>query len=512
MGNGKKDQVRRAALGVASAALCFSLSSVRPELGAAGPTCGDIATLRIPGITVTTADDVPAGAPLPGLRSTSATAICRVAALATPTTDSRIAIELWVPTADAWNGKLLGTANGGFSGAIPYAAMAAGVGRGYATVGTDTGHTGDQMEFGDGHPEKIADWAYRSVHVMTDFAKLALRDYRGRFPEHAYFEGCSTGGQQALSEAQRFPRDYDGIVAGDPGHNRVRLILGFLWSWNAVHGEDGSLILPPAKLPVLTRAAIAACDANDGLKDGLIGDARACRFDPSALLCPGADDGSCLTAAQVDAVKKVYEGARNTRTGEQIFQGWARGSEQGWGSYIVNPREPVRIDFFRYFAFHDPHWNARTFDWDRDVAFVDDQVPFLSATSRDLSAFRQNRGKLIMYTGWADPVVPPQDTVDYYEGVVKAMGGLQATQQFFRFFPVPAMGHCMGGPGPNSFDALGALERWSERGVAPEQLLASHSANGIVDQTRPVCAFPKVARYRGTGDIRAAANFSCVPN
>ncbi len=437
-------------------------------------------------------------------------AFCRLAAVATPTSDSRIGIEVWIPAGEAWNGKLLGTANGGFSGAIAFAAMAAGLTRGYATVGTDTGHSGDELEFGRGHPEKIVDWAYRSVHVMTELAKLVVRDYRGRFPDRSYFEGCSTGGQQALSEAQRFPRDYDGIIAGDPGHNRTRLILGFLWSWIAVHTSDGRPVLPPATLSLLTKAAIAACDASDGLKDGLVDDPRSCRFDPSSLTCRGAQSESCLTEGQVVAVKKVYDGARNPRTGEQIFPGWARGSEQGWGTYILNPSEPMRIGFFRYFTFHDPKWDWRTFDWDRDVAFVDEQVPFLSATSRDLRAFKSNRGKLIMYTGWADPVVPPQDTVTYYEDVVKAMGGSRETQTFFRFFPVPGMGHCTGGPGPSSFDALSALERWSEHDVAPEQLIASHSSNGAVDRTRPLCAYPKVARYRGTGSVDAAASFACV--
>jgi feruloyl esterase len=346
---------------------------------------------------------------------------------------------------------------------------------------------------------------------MTDVAKLAIRSARGRFPGHAYFEGCSTGGQQALSEAQRFPRDYDGIVAGDPGHNRVRLILGFLWSWIALHGDDGRPILPAAKLPLLTRAAVAACDADDGVRDGLIGDPAACAFRPAAMVCTGAASDSCLTTTEAAAVQKVYDGARNSRTGERLFPGWARGSEQGWGTYLLNPAEPMRIGFFRDFTFHDPAWDWRTFDWDRDVTFVDEAVPALSATSRDLSAFRASGGKLIMYTGLADPVTPPQDTISYYEDVVRAMGGLAGTQRFFRFFPAPGMGHCSGGAGPSSFDALGALETWVERGVAPETIVASHAAGGAVDRTRPLCAFPKQARYTGAGSIDAAASFVCAP-
>ena len=474
--------------------------------------CASLSSLAIPDVTISSAADVAAGpfsAPGSG-RPMTVPVFCRVAAVAAPTADSHINIEVWIPPAPAWNGKLLGTANGGFSGAIGYAAMAAGLAKGYATVGTDTGHVGDQMDFGRGHPEKIIDWGYRSIHVMTDVAKLVVRSAHGHFPERAYFEGCSTGGQQALSEAQRFPRDYDGIVAGDPGHNRLRLILGFLWGWIALHGDDGRPIVPAAKLSIITKTAVEACDAKDGLRDGIIGDPSTCAFKASALACGSAAGDTCLTPPEVTAVQKVYDGARNPRSHEQIFPGWARGSEQGWGTYLLNPQEPMRSGFFRDFAFHDPAWDRRTFDWDRDVAFVDSAVPALSATSRDLSAFRASGGKLIMYTGLADPVVPPQDTVNYYEAVVREMGGLTGTQKFFRFFPVPGMGHCSGGAGPSTFDALGALDAWVERGVAPESIVASHATGGAVDRTRPLCAYPKQARYNGTGSIDAAASFTCA--
>ncbi len=485
-------------------------SAIRSVPLAVDRACSDLAALTIPDTSITSAAPVPAGAfTLPGSsRSITVPAFCRVTAVAAPSSDSHIAIDVWIP--DAWNGKLLGTANGGFAGAIGYPAMAAGLARGYAVVGTDTGHVGDQLEFAEGHPEKVVDWAYRSIHVMTDVAKLVVRAARGQLPQHAYFEGCSTGGQQALSEAQRYPGDYDGIVAGDPGHNRVRLILGFLWSWIATHDDDGRPILPAAKLPAIAKAAVAACDADDGVKDGVIGDPRTCRFEPRTLACAGAETDACLTPAQVAAVEKVYAGPKNPRTGEQIFPGWVRGSEQGWGTYIINPREPARVGFFRALAFHDPHWDWRTFDWDRDAAFVDTQVPYLSATSRDLRAFQARGGRLVMYTGWADPVVPPQDTVAYYDDVVKASGGLARTQSFFRFFPVPGMAHCGGGAGTSTFDALGALEQWVEQGAAPQQLIGRRTSNGVVDRARPICAYPKVAHYRGTGSTDAAETFACV--
>jgi feruloyl esterase len=388
--------------------------------------------------------------------------------------------------------------------------MASAIARGYATAGTDTGHTGDQMEFGRGHPEKIIDWAYRAVHVAAELGKLVMRNHYGRFPDRAYFSGCSTGGQQALSEAQRFPQDYDGVVAGDPGNNRVALILGFLWSWTATHADDGSLILPNSKLPAIAKAAVDACDAGDGLKDGLISDPLQCRFDPASLLCRGAETDSCLTEPQAGAVKKVYDGAKNRRTGKQIFAGWARGSEQGWPQYITSPREPVRVGLFRYFVYDDPNWHWRTFDWDRDVDFVQTQAAVMNATSVDYRAFRARGGKVLMYTGMADPVVPPGDVISYYDAVTRASGGPSETQKSFRFFPVPGMGHCGGGVGANTFDALGALEAWVERGVAPDRIVASHATDGKIDRTRPLCPYPQIGKYDGKGSIDEEKSFKCV--
>jgi len=486
-------------------------ASVPVQSGA--PTCAQLISLTLPDTTISSAEDVAAGplTPSSGGRGVDVPRFCRLSAIAAPTSDSRIAIEIWMPTPDKWNDKLLGTDNGGFSGAIGYAAMASAVSRGYAAAGTDTGHSGDQMEFGRAHPEKIVDWAYRAIHLTAEVAKLVVRDHYGRFPEHSYFSGCSTGGQQALSEVQRYPHDYDGVVAGDPGNNRLRLIFGFLWSWIATHTSDGAPLLTPAKLALLTKSAVAACDAHDGLRDGIIGDPRECHFDPAVLQCSDAtDNDSCLTAPQVAAVKKVYDGAHNEKTGELLFRGWARGSEQGWPPYITAPREPVRIGLFRDFVFHDPGWDWRTFDWDKDVAYVEAQVPYLSAVSHDLRAFNARGGKIVMYTGLADPVVPPEDTIDYYEAVARASGGMRATQKFFRFFPVPGMAHCGGGVGPNTFDALGALEQWVEHGSAPARIVASHSTAGRVDLTRPLCPYPLVARYTGSGSTDDAANFSCV--
>jgi feruloyl esterase len=506
------------ALTMAAIPAWFEAMAVR---AAGGTACDNLAALTIPNVSIRSAAPVPAGPfTTPGTRQElTLPAFCRVEGVARPTSDSEIKFEVWIPPADAWNGKLEGVGNGGYSGAIGYAAMAAGLRRGYATASTDTGHAGDDMKFGQGHPEKIIDWAHRSVHVMTEAAKLIVRNHTGRFAERSYFMGCSSGGHQALSEAQRYPDDYDGIVAGDPAHNRIRQTFGFLYSWIATHDKAGAPILSPAKLALLTKSAVEACDNLDGLKDGIIDDPRRCHFDPAKLLCKTGDSpaAECLTQPQVETVRKMYDGAKNPRTGETIFAGWPRGSEsfgegaiQSWRQYVLDPQEPMRLGFFRYFLFHDPNWDYRTIDWERDLAYAEQKLPFMSAVERDLTPFKKRGGKLLMYTGWADPVVPPLDTVAYYDAVAKTMGGLEKTREFYRFFLAPGMGHCSGGPGPNQFDALTALENWVEKGVAPDKLVASHSTNGKVDRTRPLCLYPQVARWKGTGSIDEAANFACV--
>jgi len=482
--------------------------------------CADLAALTIPTVAIRSATMVEAGAFTPPGAQAPLTlpAFCRVEATARPTSDSDIAIEVWLPLAAAWNGKFQGVGNGGYQGSISYGAMATALRRGYATASTDTGHTGDDMKFGEGHPEKVIDYGYRAVHVMTETAKLIVRNAMGRFADKSYFVGCSAGGHQAMSEAQRFPADYDGIVAGHPAHNRIRQPFGFLWSWMATHDAAGSPLLTQAKLQMVTRAVVEACDAIDGLKDGLVGDPRTCHFDPATLACrQGADESTCLTATQVEAIDKVYAGARNPRTGEQIYTGWPRGSEafgsapnQGWGQYLIDPREPSRVGLFRTFLFADPNWDMRTLDYDRDLAYAEQALAHLHAVSRDLSVFKARGNKLIMYTGWIDPIVPPQDTAAYYESVAKTMGGYDRTRSFFRLFTAPGMGHCGGGPGPNQFDALAALERWVEQGVAPASLVATHSTNGAIDRSRPLCPYPQVARYKGTGSIDEAVNFACV--
>ena len=505
---------------------------------ASAANCSDLVKLS-PDVTITSGTGIPAGQFIPPGSSNSVETpeFCRVVAVAKPTSDSIINFEVWIPSGQGWNHNFLGVGNGGYNGAIQYARLADGLKRGFATASTDTGHTGEDLSFAVGHPQKIIDWDYRAIHLMTESAKLIIREYTGDLPKHSYFMGCSTGGHQALSEVQRFPADYDGVVAGNPGNNRVHLNVGFLWAFAATHDPEGHAILPTSKLPLLNRSALAACDAADGIRDGIISDPQGCRFDPGALLCKGEENDQCLTAEQVVAVKKVYEGPRNRRTGEQIIAGYSPGSESptgdewagGWKTYITDRKEPMRLDFWKYWVFGNPNWDWRTFDYDRDVAYADEKLAAVNAVSADLRAFKERGGKLLMYSGWADPVGPPMDAVNYYKRVEAAMGGRQATDSFVRLFMVPGMAHCGGGPGPNFFggygpsrptsseikvdpehDVLSAVVQWMEKGSAPDFIIASHLNNGHIDRSRPICPYPKSAQWIGKGSSDDARNFSCI--
>ena len=444
---------------------------------AAGTPCDKLIEMTIPNVVIRSAAMAQSA---PG--ATSLPAFCRIQAVARPVPDSEIEFEVWIPDASTWNGKLQGVGNGGYLGAVSYNAMAQAIKNGYAAASHNTGHTGDGLKFGQGHPEKVIDYAYRAVHVMTENAKLLVRTQTGRFADKSYFVGCSAGGHQALSEAQRYPEDYDGIVAGAPASNRIRQTFGFLWSWRALHRDDGSLIVSMAKLAQVTKAVMESCDATDGLKDGLIEDPRR---------CAPPDLSKILNSEESESVRNVWAGAKG------VFTGWPMGSEnpggEGWGQYLVNPAEPMRVDVLRYFLFHDPNWDWRTVNFDLDLEYANQKLGFLNAVDPNLELFRRRGGKLLMYAGWADPVVPPQDTAAYFEKVNKTMGD---TRDFARLFMAPGMGHCSGGVGPNQFDAVTALDQWVTKGNAPAKLIASRA-----NRTRPLCPYPQVARYKGTGSI-----------
>lgn len=494
------------------------LAALALASGAQAASCEELRAMTLKDVKIVAAARVSAGPfRAQGLpEPVDLPAFCRVEGVATPTPQSEIRFEVWIP-AEGWSGRFQGVGVGGYQGAISYDAMVVALKRGYAVAGTDMGHQGDDLRFAQGKPEKMIDWGWRAQHVTAEVGKLIVRNQAGRFPAFSYFVGCSSGGHQGLSEAQRFPGDYDGVLVGDPGYDRVRQTAAYLWSWKALHDEAGKPLFNQAKLQFVTRSAVALCDPQDGVTDGVINEPRACRFDPASLLCKAAETDSCLTAAQVAGLKAVYAGARNPRTGEQIFPGWSIGSEgfgagagQGWGAYLVNPAQPMRSEVYKYILFHDPNWDWRTFDFDKDVAYADATIPDLAAVETNLAPFRARGGKLLMYTGWADPVAAPEDVAKYYEEATAANGGLAKTREFFRFFMAPGMGHCGGGPGPNSFDALTALEQWVELGKAPETLIASRPLDGGGQRTRPLCLYPLSARWTGRGSTDDAANFTCA--
>lgn len=454
-------------------------------------------------------------------------AFCRIEAVATPTSQSEIHFELWVPEGEAWNGKLVTTGNGGYSPALSYGDMAYAMRQGYAVMGGDTGHQTEDMLWGVTYPERIVDWGSRSIHAITVAGKALLEAKRGQAAQRAYYLGCSTGGHQGFAEAQRYPEDFDGIIAGAPGNNRTALNIEFMWRFRANRPQNDNLTqyLTPQKLRLITERAVAACDALDGVTDGVINDPRACtsaHFDVTSLQCTGAEAPDCLTADQVRAAQLIYQGPRNPRTGEQLYPGWPVGSEAGWSSYM-GVGEPVRADFWRYWVFEDPHWNWWTFDFDRDVSYARAKIsPLVDQTSTDLSAFKAAGGKLLVYHGWSDPVVSAFDSINYYEGVRTAQGSQEEVDAFYRLFLVPGMGHCSGGSGATTLrgdgtavpvapqrDLLAAMDRWVETGQAPDDFIASRVAGGQVTLTRPLCAYPKQAVYDGQGDPNDAASFRC---
>jgi feruloyl esterase len=415
--------------------------------------------------------------------------------------------------ASAWNGKFLGVGNGGWAGQVNYGGLIESLKGGFATASTNTGHEGkgDDASFALGHPEKLIDLGYRSVHEMTVQAKAIVAAYYGTAARFSYWNGCSTGGKQGLTEAQRFPRDYNGIAEGNPASFWTHLMFACMWPAKATLVDPASYI-PPSKYPLIHDAALKACDALDGVVDGIINDPRLCHFDPKVLECKDSDAPTCLTPPQVEAARKIYAGPTNPRSREQIFPGLEPGSELGWRNQAGGP-EPMTIpmSFFRYVLFKNPQWDFRNLNFDRDVALADKTAgKILNATDPNLRAFQASGGKLLMYHGWADNLIAPRESVNYYQNVLSAMGGLKETEGFARLFMMPGVGHCGGGSGPDDFDKIGVLEQWVEHGSAPDTIIATHRTNGVVDMTRPLCPFPQVAQWKGSGNTNDAANFVCV--
>ncbi len=509
-----------------------------PVVASAAQTCDSLSSLKLPETTIGAATLVPAGpfvanpaVPAGGRGGPPLTvpAFCRVQLTVAPA----INVEVWLP-ASGWNGKFQGVGGGGYAGIIAYPALANALRAGYATASTDTGHRGNNPQFALGHPEFVIDFGYRAIHEMTIKGKQITQAFYGTAPRESYFVGCSTGGRQGLAEAQRYPEDYDGIVAGAPAANWTNLNVSGVWLALATLKDEESYI-PASKLSAINDAAVAACDLGDGLKDGLVADPRSCKFDPPVMTCKVGDAPNCLTAKQAEALQKIYDGVRYPG-GKPIFPGRMPGVERGWVNFTTGPAPggsagyTIATGYMKYFVFADPQWDYRTWDFARDMATVDaDQKnrSVMDTWNPDLKRFRDRGGKLILYHGWGDDAISPLNTINYFKMVVdKTTGGPKAadalgtedarfnkaadkTGEFMRLFMVPGMNHCGGGPGPNTFDAVTALANWVEKKQAPNTLLGSHMTNGTADLTRPLCPYPMTAKYSGSGSVTDAASFSC---
>jgi feruloyl esterase len=535
--------------------------------------CTNLQSLQLMHTTITSAQDNTTGVFVvpntnPPTTLSGLPAFCRVTATLTPTSDSAIKIEIWLPET-TWNGRFLGTGGGGFQGVITYNELSIGIRAGFATTNSDlgTGSSGCNplfcgsngnmgnplaIAFGDpaapstglfGHPERIKDFGYRAIHLMTVRGKEIANAFYQHDSRKAYFAGCSTGGQNALMEAQRFPADYDGILAGAAAFNRTHLHMAGLASWQNIHATPGRFI-QPGQMTLINNAVLAQCTGQDGgvKSDRFLTDPRDCRFDPKVLQCTGSNiPPACLTAEQVTTMTNYYAGAIDPVTRQVINPGSERGNETddvfSLGlAFQERLPEPAFDGLFYWvfgpgFGYPASAHNFANFDFHNDVDRVDDQLAAtLNADSADLSEFNRRGNKLIMYHGWADPLIPSQSSINYFNALVAHHGddedgmqqanfaadadnALARTQQYARLYMVPGMFHCSGGPGPNVFDALTPLVTWVEGGVAPDTITATKfvaDTPPAVAMTRPLCVYPKVAKYNGSGNTNIAANFTCV--
>jgi feruloyl esterase len=510
------------------------LLGVRSALLAAD--CDGLKNLKLEDTTITLAQSVTsgvleiegAGAPLHDLP-----AFCRVVGVLRPTSDSEIRFEVWMPM-QGWNARLLGSGNGGFAGEIWHDQFAGYLKRGFAVAGTDAGHQaeGTDASWAFGHPEKVKDFGWRAIHLTAERAKQILVAYYGKREEKAYFDSCSDGGREALMEAQRFPEDYDGILAGAPANAWTTMLAAGVKALQSLTADPKSYI-PDMKLPTIEKASLAACDMLDGVKDGIIGDPAQCHFNPAVLLCKNGDALDCLTQPQIDALKTLYVGTKDAQ-GKIVFPGFSMGDEKAWKEWVVgeDPGSSLTSQFvqnyFRYMVTGNPKWNVLTADFDALLReSKEKRSADLDATNPDLSKFAAHGGKLILYHGWNDPAISPWNTVAYYESVEKQMG-TDKLSSFARLYMVPGMEHCSGGPGASALGQFGmetakgpkhglfdSLQDWVEKGSPEEGVIATKYAAGNdgvrkATLTRPLCAYPKVAHYKGSGNTEEAENFTCA--
>jgi hypothetical protein len=477
--------------------LAAALALGAPALAHAEAACTDLKSARLPHAEVTSATEAKAGAKT----------ACKVLVTSRPTADSDIKIEVWIPRGDDWNGKYVQVGNGGLAGAIPSGAIRSRAEAGYASAGTDDGHQSQNRSaaWALGHPEKIKDFAYRSLKETTDVSKALIAAQKGTPPRFSYFMGCSAGGREALMEAQRYPADFDGIVAGAPANYNTLSTAGRTYMQQAL-ARPGAYLDKPA-LELLQTTALKQC-ANGG---PYIRDQIACRFDPGVLQCKAGQREGCLNPAQVAAARALYSG-RVDRNGRSLFPGYTPGAEAMEGSYQSWNTGPsadraytssgymFSSQVMKYFIYNDPSFDflkadlGPKYDRDRQAA-----AKIVDAVNPDLTAFKKRGGKLIQYHGWNDPAFPPLGSIRYHDEVARAMGD---TSSFYRLYMVPGMLHCRGGAGPHDVDWLAVLDTWVTAGTAPKELTAtSERGKG---ETQLLCPYPGVAREDGKGGWRCS--------
>jgi hypothetical protein len=529
---------------LALAALLACVPAIAAKGGSSGERCKALAQQRIEQGSVTSTQlsaagfEASPGTAALGVPGFDLPESCRVSLELRPSEDSHIKVEVWLPTQN-WNGRLQGVDNGGMGGSINTRALMMALKYHYATAATDTGHEGQDTDasFALGHPERVVDVSWRAIHGTALVAKQLIAAFYGRPVRYAYFSGGSNGGREGLIEAERFPTDYNGIVAGAPAVDAANNLS--TWAWLQARLLENPLgFIPDSKAAMITAAVMKSCDSLDGVVDGVIDDPRRCHFDPVLLTCPHEDSPDCLTAAQVSWLKDLYQGPGGDYKGNRNW-GFERGGETVWvpiwfaksANEILGP--VFSIDFFRYMVYQDPTWDISRFSYLKDRAAAVERVrgPNFQADSPDLEGFRAHGGKLILFQGWADPLVPPRIPIDYFARIQSRMGE-KSTDSFVRLYMAPGVGHVIGGPGPNVFGQLNpgaafdakhsltaAMEQWVEHGVAPQEIIAGKYDNDLKPllaphtlkplRERPLCPYPQVARWNGTGNTNDASSFSC---
>jgi len=530
---------------LAAAFIAFLTPGLMSQLCFAQQDCAKLTAMTLTDAKITSAELVPAAVDktpsLLGLpQELTLPAYCRVQAMATPTPDSQIKFELWLPTED-WNGEYLQLGNGGLAGSINVVALKEPLSHHFAVAATDDGHQGAGTDgsWALGHPEKIIDFGYRAVHLTNVHSREIIAAFYHHPERYAYFNGCSEGGREAIMEAQRFPTDFNGILAGSPAHAWLDVMADFAWNSQALLKDPASYI-PEAKRPAIEKAALTACGTQQGVSDPFIKDPQSCRFDPSVLLCKSGDSNDCLTDPQLTALKKIYSGAK-TPAGKSISSGYEAGAEAepgppgiSYASYIYGPAPNASLalifssSFYGNFVLDQPKFSSLNLDFDKDITLADKKLGgVLNATNPDLRAFKAHGGKLIQYHGWYDGSPAPLQSVDYFLDVTHKMGGEAKVLSFYRLFMAPGMMHCALGPGPNAFgdmvdsshagdparDIFAALRHWVEDGTAPEQIIATKYMHDLPTQpvimTRPLCPYPQQAIWDQKGDTNQASNWAC---